>query len=344
MGNRAWIHLAWISLAATAGCRSQPEQVRICHPAALSPLIQASGELYQSNHPSVRIVSQAGSSLQCVAAIQSGHADLAALSDLRLIDRFLRPRGSSPGHAFLSDEIVLAAAPGGVLSSQQAKESWRKDWPRLLFRQKRRYGICDKDRDPAGYQGHLVWKLSEIDYDAPGLYRRLLDGLDPAWVRDDPQQLAAALSQGAIDLAFLPASAARRKGIDWVRLPARVSLGEPAHRGFYGRVFQQVELMGEAFEVSGAPIRIGLCSAGQDGWPDHFLDFLLSPEVRRLARRQGFGTIIGSLRRRRLESETRLARLRTDFEQEISDRLDSRRTAAGEFRGGGISPTPAGGD
>lgn len=278
-------------LVLLTSCSSQ-EKILFFHAGSLSPLVRQVSERFQKDHPGVVVHSEASGSLDAIRKVTElgKPCDLLATADRRLIQRFLMPQHTSTVYEFLGNELVLASVKAPLTTGQLPSQR-RLLWYEELFVRKHSYGISDPDRDPAGYYAHLAWKLAEIHYQRPGLYRRLLETLDPRWIRPKSSELVALLETKSLDFAFLYKSTALHNDLHFINLPAQVSLGESAYADVYSRVFTHVsgEHPGSAVEITGAPIRYGIClldSASPRA--RQFLDFWLSPEVRQLYRELGF--------------------------------------------------------
>ncbi len=277
-------------------CRPQPTEVRLCHAEVLSPFLQEAAQVFERNHLTARIRRLPSGDLEVVSrALQQQDCDLAALTDWRLIRRFLLSDPHREGFRFLGDEVVLALRPG-FFASQQEKESWTAGWPQSLLAGELRFGLADPERQAIGFHTHLVWKLTEAHFARPGFYRSMLQRLQdsPSRFIADPSRLVDQLKAGSLDSAFLYRSTAQHNNLDLIRLPSEVSLGEAAHRDSYGRVFFSVAWPSPVgrFEVGGDPIRHGICLLNHSNRPaGRLLDFLLGPETGEIARGQGFAII-----------------------------------------------------
>ena len=274
---------------------SGPERIVIFHAGSLSTLVQTIIERFQSHHPNVVVTAEASGSLDAVRKVTELRkpCDLVATADWRLIKRFLIPQYSSGGYQFLGNELVLASAKRPVPRNGKANPI-SSTWYDELLTRKYSYGISDPDRDPAGYYTHMAWKLAELYYQRPGLYRQLLEGFDKRWIRPKSSELIALLQTRNLDFAFLYKSTALQNSLPFVDLPAQVSLGESSYADFYSRVFLQVagKQPASRWEVTGAPIRYGVCLLNRASpQARRFLQYCLSPEARGLYRELGFRVV-----------------------------------------------------
>ena len=274
---------------------SGPERIVIFHAGSLSTLVQRIIERFQADHPDVIVYAEASGSLDAVRKVTElkKSCDLVATADWRLIERFLIPQYSSGGYQFLGNELVVARAKRSVGRPEKAGPIG-STWHDELLTKQYSYGISDPDRDPAGYYTHLAWKLAELYYSRPGLYRQLVEGLDRRWIRPKSSALIALLQTQNLDLAFLYKSTALQNSLPFIELPAQVSLGESSYADFYSRVFLQVagRQPGSSWEVSGAPIRYGVCLLNHASpRARDFLRYCLSLEAQGLYRELGFQVV-----------------------------------------------------
>ncbi len=268
------------------GCGKPEGTVVVFHAGSVSPLIQEVFDRFRQDHPGVVLQSESSGSLDAIRKITELNkpCDLVAVADSRLIDRISQV---SHYHIFLGNELVLATAKRELLQG----EVWKENWYERISSGEYSYGISDPNRDPAGYYAHLVWKLAEIHYDHPGLYQRFLGTLEERWLRPKSSELVALLESRALDFAFLYKSTAVQNNLEFLALPAKISLAEDTYKDLYSRVSLQVvaEQPGSTVEITGTPIRYGIAQTNTDNpWAERLLDYFLSPEVQRLYPELGY--------------------------------------------------------
>ena len=212
--------------------------------------------------------------------------DLLLTADHRLLDRFIVPDRAHRYYELVGNEMVLA----GARNAAWIEGEWRDDWYSNLL--DHTFGISDPARDPAGYFAHLVWKLAEINYNRPGLYRALSSRLDSRWMRPKSSELVALLEVGVLDFAFLYLSTAVQNNLPYLRFPPQVSLGDPAYGEVYARVFTPIPSPHNPqlqIEIQGAPIRAGvaLLRPGRKAAAS-LLEFLIGSEAQGLFRGLGY--------------------------------------------------------
>ncbi len=281
---------------AFASCQGEPHNIVVFHTSSLSPLLQTVSRRFEANNPDVAILGEVAGSLDTISKVADlgKPCDLLAISDHRLISRLLMPDHAQVGYEFLGNELVLAASERRLFEPLTRQPRRRKDWFELLIGGNHSYGASDPDQGPAGYYTQLSWKLAELHYNRTALYRRLINGLDPRWVRPRSSELVDLLQNKTVDFAFLYKSVALQNGLDFVDLPAQVSLSEPTYAHLYSQVSLRVrgDRAGSIVEVSGAPIRYGICLIGPGNpWAVRFLDYVLSTEAQSLYRELGYQNI-----------------------------------------------------
>ena len=288
--RRSFLQLAPVAVAA-ASCGKDYERVLVLHAGSLSRLVEEITRRFEENHPSIRIDSEASGSLDAIRKVtELGRAcDLLLTADHRLLERFILPHRALRYWELVGNEMVLAGARNLAWAEGQWRDNWYSNLPGYTF------GISDPARDPAGYFAHLVWKLAEVHYNRPGLYRTLSGRLDSRWIRPRSSELVALLEVGVLNFAFLYLSTAVQHHLRYLRLAPQISLGDPAYREAYGRVFTPIpspENPRLQIEIQGAPIRAGVALLRPgNGAAALFLDFLISSEAQELFRELGYTRI-----------------------------------------------------
>ena len=274
-----------------ASCGTPAERVVVFHAGSLARLVQELSQRFEGNHPTIRIDSESSGSLDAIRKVTDldRACDLLLTADHRLLDQYILPDRALRYHQLVGNEMVLA----GARHAAWIASDWRDDWHSNLLGHS--FGISDPARDPAGYFAHLVWKLAEIHYKRPGLYRALSSRLDPRWMRPKSSALVALLQVGVLDFAFLYLSTALQNDLPYLRFPPQVSLGDPAYGAAYARVFITISSPHDQHsqtEIQGAPIRAGVALLRPDREASaSFLAFLISSEAQALSRGLGYTEI-----------------------------------------------------
>ncbi len=288
LSRRNFLKLA-SSTAVAASCGRPVKRVLVFHAGSLALLLGEVSKRFERNHPAIRIDSESSGSLDAIRKVTDlgRSCDILITADHRLLDRSIVPERAPGYFQLVGNEMVLAGSTGN-----RELPGWREEWHYPLL--DRPFGISDPTRDPAGYFAHLVWKLSEIHYNRPGLYRALSRRLDPRWMRPKSAELVSLLQAGVLDFAFLYLSTALQSNLPYLRLPPQISLGDPAYAEAYSRVFIEVPSPEpeRRSEVQGAPIRAGVALLAPLGSAaSSFLDFLISGEAQQLFPELGYTQI-----------------------------------------------------
>ncbi|MFB6173954.1 MAG: extracellular solute-binding protein [Halobacteriales archaeon] len=215
------------TLATTAGCGGvagrSGEPVSIL---AAGSLQRALAEGLEPSLPVPLRVEAHGSAAVAHMVAEGGRdPDIVSLADAALFEGPLHP----PWHAvYASNAIVLAYNPdteGGRRIREAGPEGW---WRPLL--EDVSLGRTDPDQDPLGYRTLFALELAGRHYeDAPPLRERL-----PERGQVYPETaLLSGFETDAIEAAFAYRTMAEQRGYEYVALPDRVDLSNPAHADWY---------------------------------------------------------------------------------------------------------------
>lgn len=287
---------ALLLTATLASCQRSTETITFFHAETLSPLVEAVSNRFESMHPHVAVVRESGAGLDILRKLsdQTPGPDLLAISDRRLLERLLESGSVIRAFEFLGNDMVLATRDPEFLSATRLSGRSHRRWHEILLEQDYSYGIADPDRDPPGYCAHLVWKLAEAHYERPGLYRRLLNGLDSRWICPESGELARLLRADVLDLAFLYRSTALQNNLALLDLAPQISLGERTYDKFYAQSVLRIAGMtpDSMAELNGVPIRYGVALLKESSpMAERYLNYLLSPGVQALYRELGYRNI-----------------------------------------------------
>ena len=288
--RRGFLSFLAASVLSSSRCNSPTQNVIVFHAGSLTPLIRELGRRFEGNNPHTHILSEPSGSLDAIRKITElgKHCDIIATADHRLLSQFIVPIFSDHYYELLGNEIVLATARPDIFSS--SPKDWSQEWHRRIDHLT--FGLSDPARDPAGYFTHLVWKLAEIHYQSPGLYRHLVSRIDQRWVRPKSSELIALLQTNHLDTAFVYRSTAIQHKLKYLLLPPQISLGDPAYASHYQRVAVRVGSEKNHLEIDGAPIRAGVALLSPDNTPaQNFLDYMLTAESTNLLPRMGYTRI-----------------------------------------------------
>ena len=317
--------LAAVALLAAAvlaaGCGGQTRQVRLIYAGSLIVPFEKLAAAFERAHPGVTVTTESHGSIQVLRHVTElgGRFDLAVSADDQLIPPLLYARDdphtgkpyASWYCTFATNRMVLAVSPKSPLAGELTSPTWY----RRLTQPGVRFGLADPRFDAAGYRALMVLQLAEKQYDDPYLFEDMFMGrfTSPITVEPDggvdvihvPEiletrsgsdlivrgasiELVALLETGDLDCAFEYESVARQHGLDYVRLPAAIDLGEVAHRAGYRKV--EVKLDSRRFAsvrpvFRGDLIRYAFtipANAPDPVLAREFAVFLLGPDGRRV--------------------------------------------------------------
>jgi molybdate/tungstate transport system substrate-binding protein len=166
----------------------------------------------------------------------------------------------------------------------------------IMLRDDVTFSRSDPDSDPCGYRTVLVFKLAEKYYGKPGTAERLvLKNRD--FIRPKEVDLVALVEMNAVDYMFQYKSVAIQHSLEYIELPEKINLGDPAQNNSYTSVSLDItgSSPGTKMTVRGEYINYSL-SVLKDA-PDHdlavdFAAFLLSKDGSEIFRKSGQKPII----------------------------------------------------
>jgi molybdate/tungstate transport system substrate-binding protein len=175
----------------------------------------------------VRIEAHGSATVARMVAEGTRDPDIVTVADPALFEAPLSP----PWHSvFASNAVVLAYNPA-TEGGRRVAEADR--WYEPLVDGDVRLGRTDPDRDPLGYRTLFTLELAAGHYDdAPALHEVIPDRRQIY----PETALLGGFETGAIDAAFAYRNMAVERGYDYVSLPDRIDLGDPAHADRYATV------------------------------------------------------------------------------------------------------------
>jgi len=239
------------------------------------------------------------------------NCDVALFADYRLVPLMLFPTGKADWVVlFASNELVLVYTN----KSRGAGEINSGNWLDIVMRPGVRIGFSNPNTDPAGYRAVMALGLASLYYrsDKPlkllenyaGINasrsngKLILDArsINPSpskiVVRDKSVDLIALVEEGIIDYAFEYKSVAVSLKLRYVELPSKLNLAEPGLSNWYSQVEVMIRgVKGESKMLTASPIIYGATIPSTAKHPEAartFMEFLLSPEGRRLLAEAGF--------------------------------------------------------
>ena len=308
--------------AFVTGCGNDKRQVKLIYAGSLIVPFERLAAEFERAHPGVDVLTESHGSIQVLRHVTElgDRMDFVASADEQLIPPLMYDReDEETGEpyaswycTFATNRMVLAISPKSPLVGELTAENWY----RRLAQPDVRFGLADPRFDAAGYRALMLLQLAEREYDDPYLFEDMMMGrfTSPVTVtrraggvdvievpeiletrpggnlvlRGASIQLVALLESGDLDCAFEYESVARQHGLDYVRLPQTIDLGEAGRRADYRRVevkldFQRFASVKPVFR--GDVIRYALtipANAPEPGLANDFVAFLLSDEGRRI--------------------------------------------------------------
>jgi molybdate/tungstate transport system substrate-binding protein len=261
----------WLCLSAVvlAGCGADKRQVKLMYAGSLIVPFERLATEFERLHPGVDVLTESHGSIQVLRHVTElgDRFDLAVSADEQLIPPLMYDRVDHETDkpfaswycTFATNRMVLAISPKSPL----AGELTAKTWYRRLTQPDIRFGLADPRFDAAGYRALMLLQLAEREYDDPYLFEDMMMGrfTSPVTVTRNARgvdvievpeiletqrggnvvlrgasiQLVALLESGDLDCAFEYESVARQHGLQYVRLPPSIDLGEASRRADYRR-------------------------------------------------------------------------------------------------------------
>lgn len=241
---------------------------------------------------------ESAASLELVRKVTElqGQPDVIALADPDLFAALLEPRFVGWHALFGRNRIVIAYTP----RSRGASEITADNWWTVLERDGVEVGRADPNTDPSGYRTVLVWQLAARHYGISDLETRMFRAAPARNVRPREADQVALLQAGELDYIWTYENLAARMGLRYVRLPDAIDLGAPADSAGYAHASVRVlgKRIGDTLTIRGRPILFGVSvprSAPHAATAERFVAFLISPEGRRILRRERFDALASPL-------------------------------------------------
>ena len=263
---------------------SAPDTIVSFNAGSLALPLRAALDSFAARTGTIVMQENAGSLETARKLIDLGRTpDVIALADEAVFGQLLMPRYVRWYIRFARNRMAIAYSP----RSKFAREIGSENWYRILTRPGVVVGRADPSLDPNGYQTLLTLALAERYYHAPELTRTLT--ASPATVRPKETDLLALVELGEFDYAWSYESIAEAAGLEFVRLPAPINLGEPADSALYATVSVRVagRTPKDSIVITGRPIVYGIAIPAGAAHPRagrSFLAYLLSPDGARVLR------------------------------------------------------------
>lgn len=238
-----------------------------------------------------RYTQEPGASLELARLIIDAQRrpDVLILADPAIFPTLLQPTYVSRYEIIARNRIVLAYTK----QSRGAGDITADEWRSVIVRPGVQVGRADPNTDPSGYRALLAMQLAERFYKEPGLYDRLLAAAPSRNVRPREADQVALLQTHNLDYIWTYQNLAEDNGLEYVKLPDAVDLGNPADSAVYATASVRIlgKQPGDTLTVYGAPILFAaavLNNAPHPARARQFMDFLMSPDGQRIARSRHF--------------------------------------------------------
>ncbi|MCL6447352.1 MAG: substrate-binding domain-containing protein [Armatimonadetes bacterium] len=216
---------------------------------------------FWKKHPGVNVELKTAGSRKCARmVIEGADVDLIGLADPAVFAELLVPHFVDDYYVIATDQIVITYDD----FSRRSREINSNNWVDILLSGEVRFARADHKTVPCGYRTLMVWQLAEKYYQRPGIYQRLCDKSVPEDDFQSVTDLTAAVMEGRADYAFQYLSVARQFGLNYIKLPARINLSNPAHAGFYSEatvVIWEKSYSPKPVIIKGAPIEFAVAAA-----------------------------------------------------------------------------------
>lgn len=232
-------------------------------------------------YPDVNVNLETAGSRNCARKVIEGvDVDIIGLADPEVFAELLVPHFVEQYFVIATDQIVITYDD----FSHKSRAINSDNWVDLLLSEGVSFAGADYRTVPCGYRTLMVWQLAEKFYKRPGIYQRLSDKAVP---QDDYQSvtdLTAAIFEGRVDYAFQYLSVAKQFGLNYVSLPSKINLANPAYADFYRMakvVIWEKRYSPKPVIIKGAPIEFAVAVAknsSRKNLAEAFIEFLTSSE------------------------------------------------------------------
>lgn len=254
---------------------------------------RALDKLFQKQHPEVVVQPEFGGSVMMARRITDLHrrADVLAVADYHVIPKYLFGAGDEKSYAkwyvgFAGNAITFAY----TAKSRYAHDITPKNWYKVLARPGVEIGRSNPDTDPSGYQMLQMLSLAAQFYGEPELANGILANAPLTNMRDTETALLSALELGQIDYLAIYRSDAIQHGLDYLHLPARIDLSDPADAAFYESGIAETK----NGALHGKPIVYAVTiptNAPEPALAAMYVELLLSPAGQAIMAHDGFRVI-----------------------------------------------------
>lgn len=306
-----------LTLSACAPRAQEKTQLRVLIAGSLIVPFDEMERAFEEKHPDVDVLMEGHGSIQVIRRVTEleEEADVLAVADYALIPMLMyQAQMPETGESYADWYLKFATNELGLAYTAQsayADEISQENWHEVVARPDVLFGLSDPRFDACGYRGLMTTQLAERYYGDDLVFDRVFGGRFTQFLRVQTQdgadvisvpevlqpkeesglvmrgssvRLLGLLESGDLDYAFEYESVARQHGLEFLPLPAEISLSDEAHQGDYARV--RVELAFQRFasvnpEFEGKTIAYGITIPTNAPHPDlaaEFIRFLVGPE------------------------------------------------------------------
>lgn len=293
--------MGWKSMAAALilaaapnmpAAAASPGVLTIFAAGTLAVPFRALTQRFEKENAGSDVHAEFGGSVKMARQIADLHrpADILAVADYNVIPKYLFARDNNKGEAnwyvgFARNAITFVYTD----KSKGAGEINANNWYKVLARKGVEIGRSNPDTDPSGYQTVQMLELASRYYKDPDLAQKILANAPPANMRDTETSLISALQLGQIDYLAIYRSDALQHHFQYLKLPPRIDLGDPAYAGLYKTAVAHTK----NGDLSGRPIVYAVTipsDAPHPAMATKFVAMLLGKEGRDVLTADGFGT------------------------------------------------------
>lgn len=235
--------------------------LKIIQAAALRHPFKECIRRFWKKYPDVNVDLETAGSRNCARrVIEGAEVDLIGLADPVVFAELLVPQFVDEYFVIATDQIVITFDD----FSRRSREINSDNWVDILLSEGISFARADHKVVPCGYRTLMVWQLAEKFYQRPGIYQRLNDKSLPEDDYQSVTDLTASVLEGRVDYTFQYLSVAKQFGLNYVILPSRINLSNPAHADFYSEatvVIWEKRYSSKPVIIKGAPIEFAVAAA-----------------------------------------------------------------------------------
>jgi molybdate/tungstate transport system substrate-binding protein len=177
----------------------------------------------------IRVEAHGSATVARMVAEGQRDPDIVTVADTALFEAPLSP----PWYSVFTSNAVVLAYNADTEGGRRVAEAGAERWYDPLVAGDVRLGRTDPDRDPLGYRTLFALELASRYYDDAPALREVLPRREQVYPET---ALISEFEIGSIDAAFAYRNMAVERGYDYVALPDRIDLSDPAYADRYATV------------------------------------------------------------------------------------------------------------